>query len=180
NALRELPQGQLPSLLRALVPTGTRRTAATTERTGTPGAGGLTERLARVGAEERARVLEDLVVTCAASVLGHASATAVEPDRPFKDLGFDSLTAVELRNRLRSATGLRLPATLVFDHPTPVAIARFLDAGLFPEGGSGLPDQGAEADAAPYTGGAPAVSSEDIDAMDLDNLISLALDGNDA
>ncbi|WP_425583449.1 SDR family NAD(P)-dependent oxidoreductase, partial [Streptosporangium oxazolinicum] len=68
-----------------------------------------------------------LVLDAVAAVLGHADGAEVEPERSFSDLGFDSLTAVELRNRLSDELGVRLPGTIVFDHPNPVALVRFLD-----------------------------------------------------
>ncbi|MFZ1925554.1 MAG: type I polyketide synthase, partial [Solirubrobacteraceae bacterium] len=88
--------------------------------------GSLAQRLAAVGQDERERVVLDVVRTECAHVLGLTSPEAVGARRAFKELGFDSLAGVELRNRLAAASALQLPATLVFDHPSPVAIARYL------------------------------------------------------
>ncbi|MEV0041681.1 SDR family NAD(P)-dependent oxidoreductase, partial [Streptomyces sp. NPDC050804] len=107
-------QGEVPPLLRALIRTRSRRAVVA----GSATAKGLVERLVLLTAVERQEVLVDLVRGQVALVLGHADAGAVHPGRAFRELGFDSLTAVELRNRLNTATGLRLPATMAFDYPT--------------------------------------------------------------
>jgi len=112
--------GTLPALLRGLVHTSTRRA---------PDAhGSLARRLAGTPQAERDATVLELVLSHVALVLGHASGAAIDATRAFKELGFDSLGAVELRNRLGEATGLRLASTLTFDHPTPAAVARFLRA----------------------------------------------------
>ncbi len=86
----------------------------------------LRTRLADLAVDEREEALLDLLRGEVAAVLGYRDAEEVGVDRAFTELGFDSLTAVELRNRLERVTGLRLPGTVVFDHPTPPALARFL------------------------------------------------------
>ncbi|MGW3635997.1 SDR family NAD(P)-dependent oxidoreductase, partial [Streptomyces sp. NPDC005122] len=90
---------------------------------GTDGSGA---RIAALPREAGVRAAVDLIRARAAAVLGHADAEAVPADRAFRDLGVDSLIAVELRNVLGAECGVRLPATVVFDHPTPTALAEFL------------------------------------------------------
>ncbi|MEU2515521.1 type I polyketide synthase [Streptomyces syringium] len=116
--------GEIPSILRGLVRTR-RRTAASGMR-----ATGLLQRLEGVRENERVRLLVDLVRAESAGVLGHTAPDAVAGDQDFSRSGFDSLTAVELRSRLTAKTGVWLPATLVFDYPTPVAVAEHLAAAL--------------------------------------------------
>jgi polyene macrolide polyketide synthase len=104
----------LPPLMRALMPVAQRRASATQT---------LAQRLAAVAESEHERVTLDLLRSEVAAVLGHQSLNAIEPDVAFQSLGFDSLAAVDLRNRLEALTGRRLRATLVFDYPTPTSLA---------------------------------------------------------
>ncbi|WP_414085154.1 type I polyketide synthase, partial [Streptomyces asiaticus] len=145
--------GTVPALFRGLVRTPVRRAAATSA---TPDGSSLAQRLAGLARPEQDRELLELVCGRVAAVLGYAGPDAVEAGRAFKELGFDSLTAVELRNDLKTVTGLRLPATLVFDYPTPTALAGHLREELL----------GAEETTAPLvpvrTGAAPALDDDPI------------------
>jgi hypothetical protein len=149
--------------MRLLAPrrTGPERTAASA---GAAPAGGA-EQFAGMTAGERRQALVVLVRKQSAAVLGHGSASALDVDRGFVEMGFDSLTAVELRNRLAGATGLRLPATVIFDCPTPTDLARRLDDMLAPAG----------AEPADEPAGPPETAAADddglVDDMDVDELI---------
>ncbi|MER5363422.1 SDR family NAD(P)-dependent oxidoreductase, partial [Streptomyces sp. NPDC002785] len=120
---RATDAGQVPAMLRGLVRLPGRRIV---ETGGAAPVGGLAERLLGLSVPERDKLLLELVCTQVAAVLGYAGPEAVDAGRAFKELGFDSLTAVELRNRIGAVTSVRLPATLVFDYPTPTALAGFL------------------------------------------------------
>nr|WP_241562498.1 type I polyketide synthase [Streptomyces hoynatensis] len=170
-------QAQIPPLLHGLIRVRSRRAAAGSDTAVT-----LVRRLSGLDADARREALLDLVRGEVAEVLAHADLSRIEADRQFKDLGFDSLTAVELRNRLSTATGLRLPATMVYDYPTPAALAGHLHEELF--------DAAQEAAAVPARA-LPPVSDDPIVIVGMacrypggvaspEDLWQLTLDGTDA
>ncbi|MFE7037233.1 type I polyketide synthase, partial [Streptomyces sp. NPDC057621] len=121
--------GEVPHLLRGLVRRPARRIAGGgTGETG--GTSDLGRQLAGLSDNEREALLLEIVRGSAAAVLGHPGPSAIDPARAFGELGFDSLSAVEFRNALNEATGLRLSPTLVFDYPTPIVLARHLQDAL--------------------------------------------------
>ncbi|MGW4773089.1 type I polyketide synthase [Nocardia sp. NPDC004278] len=139
--------GVVAPLLRELVP----ESPPAADATAGPAKLALRQRLSSLTSTDRIPVVLDLVRAQVAGVLGHTSAADIDPDRNFRELGFDSLTAVDARNRLGAATGLRLPATVVFDYPTPHAVARFVLGELF-----GDQSDGETGSVAPATTAGPA------------------------
>ncbi len=187
---------EVAPLLRGLVRAPMRRAAVAAETSG------LADRLALLTPAERGRALLDLVRGHVAAVLGFAAPDQVGVRQAFRELGFDSLSAVELRNRLNAATGLRLPATVVFDHPTPTALVELLGEHLVPDTGSAEDGEVAKIGAAlaavpldrlrdagvlelltrladPGYRPAETPSGADIDEMDADRLIELAFDASE-
>ncbi|MFF5334389.1 SDR family NAD(P)-dependent oxidoreductase [Streptomyces sp. NPDC013181] len=128
---------ELPALLRAMTPPARKRTT-----TGAAKGAWLAARVAGCDEEERTGIILDVVRGHAAAVLGHASGEAIEPDRAFGELGFDSLGSVELRNQLTAVSGVRLPATLIFDYPSAAEVGAYIAARLVPA----VPVSRAEAD----------------------------------
>ncbi len=201
GVLRELArEGSLPVLLSGLVGASRRRSVQREQR------GSFARRLAGVAEGERLGVVLEFVRSQTAVVLGHEGSAAVAPERSFKDLGFDSLGVVELRNRLAGESGLQLPASLVFDYPTPNALASHLLAELT----GSVPSSRRAREEAELTSaiasipidrlratgllaallalarpesvqsaGAAARGAEAIDAMDLDALVQTAMQGTE-
>jgi NADP-dependent 3-hydroxy acid dehydrogenase YdfG/acyl carrier protein len=127
-ALRTMAaSGMVPSVMRGLVRGQVRRASSRKAATTS-----LLERLARASDAQGEQLVLDLVRGQIAEVLGHADPEMIEVDRAFSEMGFDSLAAVELRNRLNAATGLRLSATLPFDYPTAAALAEHLRQQISP------------------------------------------------
>ncbi|WP_406157182.1 type I polyketide synthase [Streptomyces canus] len=154
--------GQLPVVFKGLVSPPRKAASSVSESQES-----LADRLAALSEEDRRRRVLDLVRTHASTVLGDVP---VRPEQPFKDVGFDSLTAVELRNRLATATGVRLPATLIFDYPSPAVLTRHLLTELLPEA-EAAPQEAAPVAEEPADDGALDL----IAAMDTDDLVARAL-----
>ncbi|GAA2811821.1 type I polyketide synthase [Kitasatospora sp. CM 4170] len=125
-------------------------------------------RLAGLSSGERSEALLELLLSTAALVLGYPSTDDIEGEMSFKEIGFDSLSGVEFRNHVRTDTGVEIPATVVFNYPTPVALAEHLRDRLFPEDGSAAEGtEDAEAEAIEEL-------DEEIDAMDIAALVQRA------
>lgn len=160
-----VPADRLAPVLRGLA----RHRARPAARGGADGPAALLARLAGQPAAEQERQLLALVLATAAAVLGHPDASAIRPELGFMESEFDSLGVIELRNRVNTATGLRLPTTALFDHPTPTALAAHLRERLAP------PPAAPAAAAEPAAGSEPAGTAAEFDRLER-TLSSLAAD----
>ncbi|WP_327117881.1 type I polyketide synthase [Nocardia sp. NBC_01730] len=134
SVLRREPEiDSVPVVLRGFVRRSARPAHAAKEASAGHAAGSLGARLAGVPEAQRAEVVLEAVRDQVAAVLGHDSGDDIRPDQRFDEIGFDSLGAVEFRNRLGKATGLQLPSTLVFDYPTPAAVAKLVQSRVEPK-----------------------------------------------
>ncbi len=193
--------GLLPPLLRGLIRMPARPAADGVR-------GSLARRLTNTPEGERGRVALELVRAEVAAVLGHSSPAAIAAQRAFNELGFDSLTAVELRNRLSVVSGVRLPATLVFDYPTAAALSDHLLAEILPGIGPATAGEAGEAEIRDALASIPLArlheagvmdtllalsgldggtlpeveesAAESIDAMDVESLVAMGLVAGDA
>ena len=155
-----LEQGTVPALLRGLVGPAQPRVATETEEPP------VRRRLAGLPAEERADGMLEVLMATSALVLGYPSTDDLEGDMSFKEIGFDSLSGVEFRNHVKKDTGVEIPATIIYNYPTPAALADHLVDRMF---GDDTPEPGAEPDEA-----ATDETDEEIDALDVDDLIQRA------
>ncbi|GAA2425590.1 type I polyketide synthase [Streptomyces macrosporus] len=169
-ALGEADPDAVPVPLRALLPAAHRGPAHRPAP-----AAHLRNLLARAPRHEHRHLLLEAVRSQVAAVLGHATPERVTADREFQDMGFDSLTAVELRNRLGSVAGVKLPPTLIFDHPTPAAVADRLSADLAAGPDAGDTHDTPDADADDRTAG-----ESPLDTMTTEDLVRLALGGGES
>ncbi|MFF4732273.1 SDR family NAD(P)-dependent oxidoreductase [Streptomyces mirabilis] len=168
SVLRGRTSDELPPLLRDLADRGRPR-----DRTAAAGRSvGLPARLADLAVGEAEEVVLDWIREQTAIVLGHPSSASVDADQAFFQLGFDSLTSVELCNRLASSTGLSLPSTLVFSYPTPRELGRHVVELLRPEADTGPAEDAQIPEQAP----AAEIRADELADLDLDALIDLALE----
>jgi acyl carrier protein len=162
----------------------------------------IREQLRALPEAKRAGLVVDLVRTHAAAVLGHSSVATVGVDKAFRELGVDSLAAIEIRNQLVAATGLIMPASLVFDYPTARVLADYLLGQILPDSGSPAVDSDEESEmraalgslslaqlrqsgllepllllSRRSTGGIPTSDGESIETMELEDLAEAVLKG---
>jgi polyketide synthase 12 len=177
SVLRGRTGDELPPLLRDLAQLAEQAEAANRgrprDRTATAGRpGDLPARLAGLDRNEAEAVVLDWIREQTAIVLGHASSASIDADQAFYQLGFDSLTSVELGNRLATSTGLQLPSTLVFSYPTPRELGRHIEELLSPQAESGP----AEDTPIPEQTPAAQAGADELADLDLDALVDLALE----